>query len=80
MSILHIQEYLRSGKSLLDLTIEYNINAFDSIKYPNLVAFDYTALSPKTKIRFKKKFGRPMMKDMPSKCTVHLPIMMKVIL
>jgi hypothetical protein len=57
MSILHIQEYLRSGKSLLDLTIEYNINAFDSIKYLNLVAFDYTALSPKTEAIVREARG-----------------------
>ena len=48
MKELEIQVYLRSGKSLLDLTIEYNINVFDSVKYTDLVAFDYTTLSPKT--------------------------------
>ena len=31
MKELEIQVYLRSGKSLLDLTIEYNINVFDSV-------------------------------------------------
>jgi hypothetical protein len=45
---LDIQKYLRSGKTLIDLTLEYNIKYFTSIKHPNLVVFDYTALSPKT--------------------------------
>lgn len=63
MSLLHIQEYLKSGKSLLDLTIEYNINAFDSIKYPNLVAFDYTALSPKTEPIVREARGLILEKD-----------------
>ena len=63
MSLLQIQEYLRSGKSLLDLTIEYNINAFDSIKYPNLVAFDYTTLSPKTEPIVREARGLILEKD-----------------
>lgn len=63
MSLLHIQEYLRSGKSLLDLTIEFNINAFDSLRYPNLVAFDYTTLSPKTEPIVREARGLILEKD-----------------
>lgn len=45
---LDIQKYLRSGKTLIDLTLEYNIKYFTSPDHPNLVVFDYTSLSPKT--------------------------------
>jgi len=48
MKELQIQKYLRSGKTLIDLTLEYNIKYFTSTEHPNLVVFDYTSLSPKT--------------------------------
>lgn len=48
MRELNIQKYLRSGKTLIDLTLEYNIKYFTSPNNPNLVVFDYTTLSPKS--------------------------------
>lgn len=48
MRELEIQKYLRSGKTLIDLTLEYNIKYFTSSEHPSLVVFDYTTLSPKT--------------------------------
>jgi hypothetical protein len=48
MRELEIQKYLRSGKNLIDLSLEYNIRYFTSSKQPDLVVFDYTSLSPKT--------------------------------
>jgi hypothetical protein len=43
---LEIQKYLRSGKTLKDLSIEFDIKFFESELHPNLVVFDYSKFSP----------------------------------
>lgn len=63
MRELDIQNYLRSGKTLTDLTLEYNIKYFTSPEHPNLVVFDYTSLSPKSELIVREARGLVLEKD-----------------
>ena len=43
---LEIQKYLRNENNLQDLLWDYDLQSFESDKYPELICFDYSILSP----------------------------------
>lgn len=60
---LEIQKYLRSGKTIKDLSIEFDIKFFESDLHPDLVAFDYSKLSPKESIIVQEARGLVLQKN-----------------
>lgn len=60
---LEIQKYLRNNKTLQDLAWDFDIKFYESVKYPNLIVFDYSVLSPKNNQIVREARGLVLEKD-----------------
>lgn len=60
---MEIQKYLRSGKTIKDLSIEFDIKFFESNLHPDLVSFDYSKLSPKESLIVQEARGLVLQKN-----------------
>jgi hypothetical protein len=70
---LEIQKYLRSGKSIQDLIWEYDLQAFYSDKYPDLVCFDYSIISPKSEKIVEEARGLVLQKQNWDVACISIP-------
>jgi hypothetical protein len=60
---LEIQKYLRSNKTLQDLSWDYDLKYFTSPEHPNLVVFDYSLISPKNEQIVRESRGLVLEKN-----------------
>jgi hypothetical protein len=63
MMELEIQKYLRSNKTLQDLSWDYDLKYFTSPEHPNLVVFDYSLISPKNEQIVRESRGLVLEKN-----------------
>jgi len=70
---LEIQKYMRSGKSIQDLMWEYDLQAFYSDQYPELVCFDYSIISPKSEKIVQEARGLVLQKQNWDVACISMP-------